>query len=93
MLLGRMKSIRIGDTVREIIEEDRMKIEKQNMEFSRDGLRVLAFCYKEMDEKRELTVEDENDLTFLGLIAMMDPPREESKQQLKNVSRQESSRS
>ena len=79
VLLGRMKSIRIGDTVREITEEDRMKIEKQNMEFSRDGLRVLAFCYKEMDEKRELTVEDENDLTFLGLIAMMDPPREESK--------------
>ena len=74
VLLGRMKSIRIGDTVREITEEDRMKIEKQNMEFSRDGLRVLAFCYKEMDEKRELTVEDENDLTFLGLIAMMDPP-------------------
>ena len=79
VLLGRMKSIRIGDTVREITEEDRMKIEKQNMEFSRDGLRVLAFCYKEMDEKRELTVEDENDLIFLGLIAMMDPPREESK--------------
>ena len=78
VLLGRMKSIRIGDTVREITEEDRMKIEKQNMEFSRDGLRVLAFCYKEMDEKRELTVEDENDLTFLGLIAMMDPPREAS---------------
>ncbi|HIW84852.1 MAG TPA: cation-translocating P-type ATPase, partial [Candidatus Dorea gallistercoris] len=79
VLLGRMSQVRNGDTVREITEEDRMKIEKQNMEFSRDGLRVLAFCYKEMETERELTLEDENDLTFLGLIAMMDPPREESK--------------
>ena len=79
VLLGRMRHIRLGDTVREITEEDRMKIEKQNMEFSRDGLRVLAFCYKELEEEKELTVEDEQDLTFLGLIAMMDPPREESK--------------
>lgn len=49
------------------------------MEFSRDGLRVLAFAYKEMEDDRAITLEDENDLTFLGLVAMMDPPREESK--------------
>ena len=29
--------------------------------------------------EQELTLEDENELTILGLIAMMDPPREESK--------------
>ena len=80
VLLDRMSHIRIGDTVRELTEEDKQKIEAQNMEFSRDGLRVLAFAYKEMGTERELTLDDENNLVFLGMISMMDPPREESKE-------------
>ena len=79
VLLTRMSHICIGSEIRKITDEDRQTIEKQNLEFSRDGLRVLAFAYKKMDEERELTLEDEDHLTFLGLIAMMDPPREESK--------------
>lgn len=79
VLLGRMSSIRTGETVRDITEDDRLKIERQNMEFSRDGLRVLAFAYKEIESARALTLEDEDSLIFLGLISMMDPPREESK--------------
>lgn len=79
VLLRRMSHIRIGDTVREITDEDQRQIEIQNLEFSRDGLRVLAFAYKELDGEKELSIEDEEGLTFLGLIAMMDPPREESK--------------
>ena len=48
------------------------------MEFSKDGLRVLAFAYKEIPEGFSPGFDDEKDFTFLGLIAMMDPPREES---------------
>lgn len=80
VLLGRMSRIRVGGGVRELGEEDREKIEKQNLEFSESGLRVLAFAYKELEEERGLALEDESDLVFLGLIAMMDPPREESAQ-------------
>ena len=79
VLLNRMTSIRIEEEVRELTEYDRTVIENQNMEFSRDGLRVLAFAYKEIEKDRELCLEDERNLTFLGLISMMDPPREESK--------------
>lgn len=59
--------------------DDKEKIQKQNQEFSMEGLRVLAFTYRPLPEEHLLTAEDENHLIFLGLIAMMDPPREESK--------------
>ncbi|MEY8507691.1 cation-translocating P-type ATPase [Lachnospiraceae bacterium 42-17] len=78
VLLRRVSYIRIGDSVREIGREDTKKIERQNMEFSEGGLRVLAFAYKEFKAEKELELSDEEGLVFLGLISMMDPPREEA---------------
>ncbi|MDD4389782.1 MAG: calcium-translocating P-type ATPase, PMCA-type [Eubacteriales bacterium] len=59
-------------------EEEAKELASVNEGFSRNGLRVLAFGYKVLDEPRPLTVEEENHFTFLGLVSMMDPPREES---------------
>ncbi len=78
VLLNRMAYIQKGDGVCPITDADKAAIEAQNQEFSRGGLRVLAFAYKKMDTDRDLCLEDENDLIFLGLISMMDPPRVES---------------
>ena len=78
VLLNRMAYIQKGDGVCPITDADKAAIEAQNQEFSRGGLRVLAFAYKKMEDERDLCLEDENNLIFLGLISMMDPPRVES---------------
>lgn len=80
VLLDRVDNIYTKNGTQRFSEEDRAEIEKQNQEFSAGGLRVLAFAYKELKEERALKLEDEKNLTFLGLISMMDPPRQESKE-------------
>ncbi|WP_312279532.1 cation-translocating P-type ATPase [Oscillibacter sp.] len=57
--------------------EQRVEIESVNEQFSREGLRVLAFACRNLDAPA-VNLSDENGLDFLGLIAMMDPPRPES---------------
>ena len=78
-LMARTEWIWTSAGVRELTEKDKEIIRQQNQDFSMEGLRVLAFAYRDIPDKHLLTAEDENHLVFLGLIAMMDPPREESK--------------
>ena len=79
VLLDRTANIRLEDGIREITQVDKDAILQKNLEFSQEGLRVLAFGYKEVPEDYTLSLDNENGFTFLGLISMMDPPREESK--------------
>ncbi len=77
-ILDRCVSITVKDGVRPITEADKKTIMEVNNRYSEEGLRVLAFAYKESSEK--LSVDTEYGYTFIGLVSMIDPPREESRQ-------------
>lgn len=87
VLLDRMTHIRTSEGVRELTDKDREEILHQNQRFSENGLRVLGFAYKEVDKDHVLSLNSENGFTFLGLISMVDPPREESKDAVADAKR------
>ena len=78
VLLERMAFIEKENGILPFTEEDKTKLYEINENFSQNGLRVLAFAYKEIEKNKTIALEEERDYTFVGLIAMMDPPREES---------------
>lgn len=85
VLLDQCSAVRCGEEIRPMSDAEKEKIKKQNQTFSEQGLRVLAFAYKESDER--LSVDAEYGFTFLGLISMVDPPRPESVQAVADAKR------
>lgn len=79
--------LRKNGNVEEILKTDIENIKKTNISFAEHGLRVLAFAMKGMNEVRELEFSDESNFIFIGLISMIDPPREESKEAVKSCVR------
>ncbi len=77
-LLRRCVSIELNGTVQSLSEEKRKEILATNQQFAESALRVIGAAYREMD-KVDTSFESENDLTFIGLVGMIDPPREEAK--------------
>lgn len=87
ILLKRTDRIRIGDEVRPITEQDVKEILDKNQAFSEQGLRVLAFAYKEAQANQQLTLDEEDHLIFIGLVSMIDPPREGSREAVSEAKR------
>ncbi len=82
ILIGRCKYIVDGGKVREITEKDLKTVQYANEKMGSEALRVLAFAYKGLDEvpKNPTSKDVENELIFVGLTGMIDPPREEVKE-------------
>ena len=87
VLLDRSKWLLTREGKVEMTPERKETIARVNMELSMEGLRVLAFAYKELDAVRPLTLDDEDDFTFIGLISMIDPPRPEAIQAVADAKR------
>ncbi|MEG2709064.1 MAG: cation-translocating P-type ATPase, partial [Vagococcus sp.] len=85
VLLGRSTKVLVDGEVLPLTSDMLAEIQEKNEGFSKRALRVLAFAYKPIDANRELTLDDENDLIFVGLMAMIDPPREQVKDAVKDA--------
>ena len=86
VIFNRCKYALVGDEVVKASDEIIDEYKKINEEFSNKALRVLAFATKRVeDESFVPTIEDENNLTLIGLTAMIDPPREEVYEAVENA--------
>ncbi|MDY0222021.1 MAG: calcium-translocating P-type ATPase, PMCA-type [Desulfobacterium sp.] len=80
-LLDRCDYLMSSDGVRTLNDEDKTRITDEVKALSKEALRVLGYAYQVVEElPGQMTSETvENGLIFIGLTAMMDPPREEVK--------------
>jgi Ca2+-transporting ATPase len=79
IILEKCTQIYINGKIRNLTQEDKEKIHKINEDFAKDALRILGFAFKETKTEKP----KEEDLVFVGLQAMIDPPREEVKEAIK----------
>ncbi len=79
----------IGGIIQDISEELRKKIEQKYIDLSAEGLRALGVAYKKLrEDKAVYSVNDENDMVFLGFVAFLDPPKETTKESLQLLAKE-----
>jgi len=85
ILIEKCNRILENGTIRTITERDYKKINSANANMANRALRVLAFAYHEYVKLPDKITHDtvENNLIFVGLEGMIDPPREEAKEAIK----------
>ena len=79
VLLERTDKILTKSGVRPMTPEQKKQIRQQNESWAAGGLRVLAVAYRPLEQMQACSLELEDSCIFLGIAAMLDPPRPESK--------------
>lgn len=77
IFISRSTKVLLDDKIVDMTDDIKEAIKEKNEAYSRQALRVLAFGYKEIDDNKKISIEDEDDFVFIGLVAMIDPPRKE----------------
>jgi len=81
VILEKCTQIHINGETHSLTEQKKDEIRKQVEEMAENALRVLAFANKPVPESDNYTQEEiESNLTYIGVMGMMDPPREEVRQ-------------
>lgn len=88
IVLAHATKILVNGKILPLTEERRMAVVEQNSKFAKNALRVLAFAMKESDNLPDKDKDAENDLIFVGLQAMIDPPRKEVADVIKRVTKE-----
>lgn len=83
ILLKKCSHIIIDGRIRRLTDELKDDILNKNNGFARNALRVLGIAYKEIHSKKYLIDDVENNLIFIGLVGMIDPPRDGVKDVIK----------
>ncbi|HBJ12283.1 MAG TPA: ATPase [Clostridiales bacterium] len=80
-LLNRCTKYTLNGEIKTDLDDYKNQIKENNEKMAKDALRVLAMGYKELDhEPTDEEMKDiENDLIYIGMVGMIDPPREEVK--------------
>lgn len=86
IIINRCNRISIHGKVSAFDDVMKKEVLKVNSSFSKNALRVLAFAYKEYNElPKDISPDiNEMDMTFVGLVGMIDPARPEAKEAIKN---------
>lgn len=80
IVLEKCTKIQKGNTVKKMAAQEKKKILELEEQLTTKGYRALAFACKQTNNTNRKTLE--KDLTYIGLVAMEDPPREEIKESL-----------
>jgi Ca2+-transporting ATPase len=85
IIISRCSNIYINGEILPFTDKLKEKVLDINSKFSREALRVLAFAFKEHNNLPDKITSDivEDDMVFVGLVGMIDPPREEAKEAIK----------